>query len=107
MRKLPPSNWPPPPQESARCALCGRATPLLTEHHLVPKSRGRRRGTPIHALPTAQLCPACHKFLHVTFSNAQLEGEYHSLSALREHDDVKRFVKWLRTQPATKGVRVR
>ncbi|EYB68394.1 hypothetical protein DEIPH_ctg025orf0286 [Deinococcus phoenicis] len=106
-RRLPPSPWPPPPAEPLRCALCERATPVLTEHHLVPRSQGRRQGVRVQDLPTVPLCPACHKFLHRTFTNAELAGEYHSVDALLAHDGVRRFVAWLRTQPASKGVRVR
>lgn len=73
----------------------------------MPRSQGRRRGLKVHALPTARLCPACHKFLHRTFTNAELAGEYASVAALLEHQGVRRFVAWLRTQPASKGVRVR
>lgn len=80
---------------------------MLTEHHLVPKSQGRRQGVKIHALPTARLCPACHKFLHWTFSNAELAGDYSSVEALLGHEDVRRFVAWVRGQPASKAVRVR
>lgn len=98
--------WPPPPQEAPRCALCGRQAPL-TEHHLIPRSRGRRRGLAMGTLPTAPLCQACHNFLHRTFSNAQLEREYSSIAALREQEDVQRFVRWLRKQPASRAVRVR
>ena len=79
----------------------------VSEHHLVPRSQGRRQGVKVQDLPTVSLCPACHKFLHRTFSNAELAGEYHSLDALLAHDAVRRFVAWLRTQPASKGVRVR
>ena len=80
---------------------------MLTEHHLIPKSQGRRRGVPIHELPTVLLCPPCHKFLHKTFTNAELAGEYSSVDALLEHEDVARFLQWIRKQPASKGVRVR
>ena len=80
---------------------------MLTEHHLIPKSQGRRRGVPIHELPTVPLCPACHKFLHRTFTNAELAGEYASIDALLGNADVQRFLSWLRKQPASKSVRVR
>lgn len=106
-RRKPPSDWPPPPRETPRCALCERETPVLTEHHLIPKSQGRRRGLAIHSLPTAALCPACHKFLHKTFTNAELANEYASVDALLEHEDVARFLSWVRKQPASKGIRVR
>lgn len=107
MRKRPSPSWPPPAPQAPRCALCGREGVRLTEHHLVPKSQGRRRGVPIHALPTALLCPACHKFLHKTFSNAELETQYNSVDKLLAHEGVARFVAWLRKQPASKGVRVK
>lgn len=106
-RRRPESNWPPPPREPERCGLCGRETPLLTEHHLVPRSQGRRQGVKPQDLPTVMLCPACHKFLHRTFTNAELAGEYSSVDALLEHEAVRRFVAWVRTQPITKGIRVR
>lgn len=92
---------------SVTCELCGRRVPRLTEHHLLPRSQGRRRGLKSGELPTALLCPPCHRTLHRLFSNAELEQEYSSLDALRAHEDVQRFVKWVRTQPGSKGVRVR
>ena len=106
-RRLPLSDWPPAPQPEPRCDLCERATPLLTEHHLIPRSQGRRQGLRAAELPTADLCPACHKFLHATFSNAELAGEYADLTALRQHPEVGRFLAWVRRQPPTKAVRVR
>ena len=106
-RRAPPSNWPPPPSQVPHCGLCGRQTPRLTEHHLIPRSQGRRRGVKIVDLPTVLLCSACHTFLHKTFSNAELAGEFSSVDALLEHPDVRNFVAWLRKQPASKGVRVR
>ncbi len=89
------------------CELCGRAVPRVTEHHLVPRSQGRRRGLKVQALPTAWLCPACHKTLHRLFTNDELAREYGSLEALQGHEDVQRFVKWVQKQPGSKGVRVR
>ena len=54
-------------------------------------------------LPTVRLCPACHKFLHKTFSNAELAGEFNSLDALLEREEVQSFVAWIKKQPATRG----
>lgn len=106
-RRLPQSDWPPPPVAAPRCALCERQTPTLTEHHLIPKSQGRRRGTKRADLPTVLLCSPCHKHLHATFSNAELAGEYASIDVLLEHEGVQRFVRWLKKQPPSKGIRVR
>ncbi|SEI99539.1 hypothetical protein SAMN04488058_10346 [Deinococcus reticulitermitis] len=106
-RRRPVSDWPPPPREPPRCALCERQTPVLTDHHLIPRSQGRRQGVRVADLPTAALCPACHKFLHRTFTNAELAGEYRDVSTLLAHEDVRRFVAWVQRQPASKGVRIR
>ncbi len=89
------------------CTLCERQTPVLTEHHLVPRSQGRRRGVKVNELPTVRLCPACHKFLHATLTNAQLENEFSDLERLRQHEDVRKFPHWLRKQPPTRAVRIR
>ncbi|CAM3988245.1 HNH endonuclease [Deinococcus frigens] len=101
------SNWPPPPQAAPVCALCGRAAPQLTEHHLIPRSQGRRRGARVCELPTVMLCGPCHRFLHRTFSNAELAQDYSAVGTLLEHPDVRRFVAWIQKQPASRGVRVR
>lgn len=106
-RKRPETNWPPPPAPPECCGLCERETPTLTEHHLIPRSQGRRRGLKVTELPTVLLCSPCHKFLHKTFTNAELAGEYSSVDALLEHEDVQRFLNWVRKQPVTKSVRVR
>lgn len=73
----------------------------------MPRSQGRRRGVPVHDLPTVMLCGPCHKFLHRTFTNAELATDYPTVEALLSHPEVERFVRWVRTQPATRGVRVR
>ncbi len=106
-RRLPESPWPPPAPVTPVCALCGRAVPQLTEHHLIPRSQGRRRGVRVTELPTTLLCSPCHKFLHRTFSNAELAQDYPTVEVLQEHPDVRRFVAWIRKQPASRGVRVR
>lgn len=106
-RRRPESAWPPAPQPPPICALCQRATPQLTEHHLIPRSQGRRRGLKVTALPTALLCAACHKFLHRNFSNAQLASDLQSIDALLEQENVRDFVAWIRRQPASRRVQVK
>jgi len=91
----------------ARCELCEREVPRTTVHHLTPKSTARRKGMKIAELPTAELCPPCHRQLHVLFPNQELAARLDSISALREEERVASFLHWLRRQPGTKGVRVR
>lgn len=90
-----------------RCELCGREVKNLTVHHLVPKSQGKRRGLKSGELPTAMLCAACHRQLHVLFSNHELERRYHSIEELRRQENVQKFVAWIQKQDPNKRVRVR
>ena len=105
-RKKSNNTWPAPPTKAECCALCGREVPKLTEHHLIPRIQGRRRGHKLSELPTIMLCPACHKYLHKTFSNAELETEFPTLEALQANEQVQKFVAWVQKQPASKGVQV-
>ena len=91
----------------AHCELCEREVPRTTVHHLLPKSTGRRKGLKVVDLPTAELCPPCHRQLHALFPNGELARRLDSIEALREDERVARFVAWVRKQAPTKGVRVR
>ena len=88
------------------CQLCGLDTPL-TRHHLVPQSRhGKTRWNRQrysreelkHDL-ILMLCSACHRQVHATLSEKELERDYPTPERLREHPDVARFVAWIRTKP--------
>lgn len=85
------------------CALCGRDVRALTEHHLVPRSKGKKG----QALPTVLICSACHRQLHVLFTNEELARDFNTLEKLRENEAVRRFVKWIRKQHPETYVRVR
>jgi hypothetical protein len=91
----------------ARCELCEREVPRTTVHHLTPKSTAKRRGTKVVDLPTADLCPPCHRQLHALYPNGELAQRLDSIPALRDDERVARFLTWLRKQPGSKGVRVR
>jgi hypothetical protein len=69
-----------------RCWLCARPLGKRVEyHHPVPKSRGGRETVPIH--------PICHRTLHGTFTNKELE--LLSLDELRAQPDIARFLAWI------------
>jgi hypothetical protein len=57
-------------------------------HHPVPKSRGGRDTAPIH--------PICHRTIHATLGNKELERGYSDLASLRTHPDIARFLDWIR-----------
>ena len=70
------------------CFLCGRPLGRRVEwHHPVPKSRGGRETVPVH--------PICHRFIHATLTNKELERGFATGEALRGHPEVARFVAWV------------
>jgi len=88
-------------ETSGRCALCHREVPvaLITMHHLHPRSRG---GKAEQRIP---LCKPCHKQLHATFSNRELELLYPTLEALRSAPRLQPFLKWIRKQKPDRNFR--
>lgn len=89
------------------CELCGRRVRGITRHHLVPRSRARKdkkrkrknRRDRRELERTVDLCGPCHRNVHVSLSNGDLERGYDSVEALREHPGVRRFTAWIRTKP--------
>jgi len=69
------------------CALCARPLGMRIEwHHVVPKSEGGRDTVPLH--------PICHRTIHTLASNAEL-ARLADLDALRERDEMRRFLAWI------------
>lgn len=62
-------------------------------HHLVPSSRGGRETEHLHRV--------CHRKIHATFTNKQLESEFNTVDALLGHDDIVRFVAWVSKKDPT------
>lgn len=91
----------------AGCELCEREVPATTIHHLYPISKGRRKGLKPFELPTADLCPDCHKQIHVLFPNRVLAERLTSVDALKREPEMERFLEWLRKQPGDRRIRVR
>lgn len=77
------------------CELCERVIIPNTEskHHLVPKSRGGASDNFVY------LHEICHKQIHALFTEKQLDREYNTISKLKEHKDVQRFVAWVFKKP--------
>ena len=75
-----------------RCALCERPLGARVErHHLVPKSEGGRETAPVH--------PICHRTIHALVPNAELARAFADPAALREREDVARFLRWVADKP--------
>lgn len=58
---------------------------------MIPRSRG---GT-----EKELICNACHRKIHATFSNKELEHEYDSVEKLSSHPEMKKFIHWVAKQP--------
>jgi 5-methylcytosine-specific restriction endonuclease McrA len=77
--------------EGLTCFLCGRAIGTKVEwHHPVPRSRGGRHTEPVH--------PICHRAIHATFTNKELERTFSSADALRAHPDIRAFLRFVETK---------
>lgn len=77
------------------CPLCKRplvAGPSVERHHLRPKSRGGHETARLHAV--------CHRMVHKVFSEQALSDMGCDLSLLREHPEIRRFVRWVAKKPA-------
>ncbi|WP_137789875.1 HNH endonuclease [Bacillus sp. E(2018)] len=81
--------------EKGTCELCRREPVELTVHHLIPKEEGGRFSE------TADLCVPCHKQIHFLFTNSELASLYSTVEKLRDTPELKKFLKWLRKQPAS------
>lgn len=96
MPRKPRILWPPdpPPVADVPCPLCGRpiAEPA-NRHHLLPLSRGGK-GT-----ETILLHKICHDKIHSVLSEAELQRHYTTIEALRGHEEIARFIRWVRNKP--------
>jgi hypothetical protein len=75
------------------CQLCGRplGTIRIEDHHLIPKTFKGRDVIPIHRI--------CHQKIHATFSERELYNYYHTVERLLEHEQIIKFVNWVRKRP--------
>ena len=72
---------------------------MITLHHLKPRQKG---GKAEHRTP---LCKPCHKQLHATFSNSDLDKWYASINALRTALPLQPFLSWIRKQKPDRNFR--
>lgn len=73
------------------CPLCGRVLvpgPSTNLHHLVPKSLGGTEVVELHRI--------CHQKIHSLFSERELKNTFNTISKIKEHEEIKKFIKWVR-----------
>ncbi len=57
---------------------------------MVPRCRGGRQ--------TETICRDCHRAIHATFTNKQLEREYNTVEALMAHEGFSKMVRFIAKQ---------
>lgn len=74
------------------CPICNRplGTERISKHHLVPKTFGGRATELMHDI--------CHRKIHATFSERQLEKQYNTAEKILEHPDMQAFVAWVQNK---------
>lgn len=85
------------------CRLCQRNVEKLTEHHLIPRSKGKKG----ERLPTIWICSACHRQIHALFTNDELAAQFNTPERLRDEPRMEKFLAWIRKQDPNKHIAVR
>ena len=75
------------------CPLCDM--PLIKgssvdKHHLIPKSKKGSGVDVCHVI--------CHRKIHSTLSENELFGYWHTWERLRQHQELRKYIKWVRKQ---------
>lgn len=73
------------------CPICNREMNYLDgscdEHHLTPKTFGGKIKILIHKV--------CHRKIHSIFTERELLTIYNNIDKILEHDEIKKFIKWV------------
>ncbi len=84
--------------------MCGRVVERRTRHHLIPRTRHankrvKRTFRREELNRTVPLCPACHRQIHRSLTEKEMEKEYNTTEALLSHPEISRFVSWVKKKP--------
>lgn len=72
-----------------KCELCNRDVPKITKHHLIPREHGGKD------LPTADLCPNCHKQIHALYDNKYLSTKLYTIDLLKDDPAIKKYLNFI------------
>ena len=79
-----------------RCGLCEREVQQTSRHHLVPREEGGRYGEIV------DLCQPCHSSVHRFLTNRELARQYATVAALREAEELRGYLSWIRKNKVEK-----
>lgn len=85
------------------CELCNREILPRDEsnHHLVPKMKGGKNGDIV------VLHEVCHKQIHTLLTEHQLANIYNTVGKLKDHRDIRRFIRWIGKKPIDFNIKVK
>lgn len=64
--------------------------PSVDEHHLIPRTFKGKEKIIIHKI--------CHRKIHASISERELKRYYHTVERLIEHEEIIKFIKWVRNK---------
>ena len=75
------------------CPICDRPIPDSQKdaHHLIPKSKGGKDTQYLHRI--------CHRQIHALFTETELANTFNTAHALKENEQLQKFILWVRTKP--------
>ena len=75
------------------CPICDRPIPDLQKdaHHFIPKSKGGKATEYLHRI--------CHQQIHALFTETQLARELNTAEAIKERQEIQKFIDWVKTKP--------
>ena len=85
----------------------------VTKHHLIPRTRHANKKNKKTFDRTevrtrlALFCRPCHKQVHAVLTEKQLERDYNTLESLKAHDEIAKFIEWIKDKPPGTQVTVR
>lgn len=85
------------------CELCKREVNIVTEHHLIPKSRHlnkrvKRNYTTEQLNQTVNLCKPCHGHIHSVLTEKEMERDFNTIDKLLSYPEILKFVKWVKNK---------
>jgi HNH endonuclease len=86
------------------CELCQREIFALTEHHLIPRQKTKRKG--LDPSPTIQICSACHRQIHTLYDNSHLALHLNTPEKLKRDPQLQKFLSWVYKQDPNKRVKI-
>lgn len=63
------------------------------------RKKGKKKLRESNPERTVCLCKPCHRKVHATLSNADLQQSYSTVASLQSHPEISRFVEWVRRKP--------